>query len=383
MEDVLERARALVAAYDEEVRDVIPAGAEIIDAHVHVGRDIDGFVAPLDDLLATLRRYGVSRAFAFCMDAPDRHPAFGAANDRTLAAAEQSDGMLVPFVRLDLGEEPVEEATRCLDRGARGIKLHPRAQRFLLTDDRLAPIFALAAERRVPILIHGGRGLPPIADALRRLVDAHPEAQLIIAHGGIADLAGLSECFAARAGVFFDTSVWSPIDLLDVFGRVSPEQVLYASDYPYGQQPSSLLISIRTAQAAGLSDEEIGVMLGETAARIAAGEPAREPSPPRRRETLEQPISFARIHHYLAMATPLLWTRQSDTIGVLGLALNTCRERDGYADARERIAELVSCARDLWRTAAEADDEAERIELGRTTFRLIHLADIEAVTAAA
>ena len=383
MEDVLERARALVAAYDEEVRDVIPAGAEIIDAHVHVGRDIDGFVAPLDDLLATLRRYGVSRAFAFCMDEPDRHPAFRAANDRTLAAAEQSDGMLVPFVRLDLGEEPVEEATRCLDRGARGIKLHPRAQRFLLTDDRLAPIFALAAERRVPILIHGGRGLPPIADALRRLVDAHPEAQLIIAHGGIADLAGLSECFAARAGVFFDTSVWSPIDLLDVFGRVSPEQVLYASDYPYGQQPSSLLISIRTAQAAGLSDEEIGVMLGETAARIAAGEPAREPSPPRRRETLEQPISFARIHHYLAMATPLLWTRQSDTIGVLGLALNTCRERDGYADARERIAELVSCARDLWRTAAEADDEAERIELGRTTFRLIHLADIEAVTAAA
>ena len=383
MEDVLERARALVAAYDEEVRDVIPAGAEIIDAHVHVGRDIDGFVAPLDDLLATLRRYGVSRAFAFCMDEPDRHPAFRAANDRTLAAAEQSDGMLVPFVRLDLGEEPVEEATRCLDRGARGIKLHPRAQRFLLTDDRLAPIFALAAERRVPILIHGGRGLPPIADALRRLVDAHPEAQLIIAHGGIADLAGLSECFAARAGVFFDTSVWSPIDLLDVFGRVSPEQVLYASDYPYGQQPSSLFISIRTAQAAVLSDEEIGVMLGETAARIAAGEPAREPSPPRRRETLEQPISFARIHHYLAMATPLLWTRQSDTIGVLGLALNTCRERDGYADARERIAELVSCARDLWRTAAEADDEAERIELGRTTFRLIHLADIEAVTAAA
>ena len=383
MEDVLERARALVAAYDEEVRDVIPAGAEIIDAHVHVGRDIDGFVAPLDDLLATLRRYGVSRAFAFCMDEPDRHPAFRAANDRTLVAAEQSDGMLVPFVRLDLGEEPVEEATRCLDRGARGIKLHPRAQRFLLTDDRLAPIFALAAERRVPILIHGGRGLPPIADALRRLVDAHPEAQLIIAHGGIADLAGLSECFAARAGVFFDTSVWSPIDLLDVFGRVSPEQVLYASDYPYGQQPSSLLISIRTAQAAGLSDEEIGVMLGETAARIAAGEPAREPSPPRRRETLEQPISFARIHHYLAMATPLLWTRQSDTIGVLGLALNTCRERDGYADARERIAELVSCARDLWRTAAEAEDEAERIELGRTTFRLIHLADIEAVTAAA
>ena len=42
-----------------------------------------------------------------------------------------------------------------------------------------------------------------------------------------------------------------PIDLLDFYRQVSPEQVLYASDYPYGQQPSSLLIAVRTARAAG------------------------------------------------------------------------------------------------------------------------------------
>jgi hypothetical protein len=63
--------------------------------------------------------------------------------------------------------------------------------------------------------------------------------------------------------------------------------------------------------------------------------------------------------------------------------LNACSERDGHTDVRERISELVSCARDLWRTAAEAEDEEERRELGRLTFRLVHLADIEAVTLAA
>ena len=235
---------------------MIPEDAELFDAHVHVGRDIDGFVAPYDELMSFLGRYSVSRAFAFCMDEPDREPAFRAANDRTLAAAERSGGTLIPFARLDLAEEPIEEATRCLDLGARGIKLHPRSQGFLLNDERLAPVFALAAERRVPILIHGGRGLPPISDHLERLVDAYPEAQLIIAHGGIADLADLSEAFGGRAGVFFDTSVWSPIDLLDMFQRVSPEQVLYASDYPYGQQPGSFFISLRTARLSGLSEED-------------------------------------------------------------------------------------------------------------------------------
>jgi uncharacterized protein len=380
VEEVVERARRLISGYDEELRRAIPEGAELFDAHVHVGRDIDGFVAPYDELMSFLGRYGVGRAFAFCMDEPDREPAFRAANNRTLAAAERSGGTLIPFVRLDLAQEPIEEATRCLDLGARGIKLHPRSQGFLLNDERLAPVFALAAERRVPILIHGGRGLPPISDHLERLVDAYPDAQLIIAHGGIADLADLSEAFGGRAGVFFDTSVWSPIDLLDMFQRVSPEQVLYASDYPYGQQPGSIFISLRTARLSGLSEEQVRDMLGRSAARIANGEPPLEPTPANRRRTLEQPITFARIHHYLAMATPLLWTRQTDTIGVLGLALNACRERDGFEDERERIADLLACARDLWRTLPETESESERVALGRLTFRLIHLADILTVT---
>src|SRR5205814_3200699 len=126
------------------------------------------------------------------------------------AQARRSGERLIPFVRLDLGEDPIEEATRCLDLGARGIKLHPRAQRFLLNDERLAPVFALAAERRVPILIHGGRGLPPIADSLARLVDAYPEAPLIIAAAGIADLGQLAARFGGEAGGLLDTSGWRP-----------------------------------------------------------------------------------------------------------------------------------------------------------------------------
>ncbi|MEO8289881.1 MAG: amidohydrolase family protein [Gaiellaceae bacterium] len=378
MEQALERARALVAAYDEEVRALIPAGAELFDAHVHVGRDIDGFVAPLDELLSFLERDGVKRAFAFCLDEPDREPAFRAANDRTLEAARLSDGVLVPFARLDLAKEPVEEARRALDLGARGIKLHPRAQRFLLNDERLAPIFALSAERRVPILIHGGRGLPPIAEHLRSLVDKHPEAQLIIAHAGIADLAALSKAFGGHPGVFFDTSVWSPIDLLDMFHRVSPEQVLYASDYPYGQQPGSLFITLRTARLAGLSEEKIRNMLGGSAARIADGEAPLTPTAPNGLKTLALPITLARIHHYLAMATPLLWTRQPDTIGVLGLALNACAEQNGLA--AERIGDLIACARDLWRVLPEIENERDRLLVSRYTFRLVHLADILAVT---
>jgi predicted TIM-barrel fold metal-dependent hydrolase len=382
VEGVFDRADELVASYAAELEGGIPEGADVFDAHVHCGTDIDGFVSPLEELTTFLQASGASRAFCFCLDEPDRHPAFRAANDRTLDAASRSDGMLIPFVRLDLTTEPLEEAIRCLDRGARGIKLHPRAQSFLLNDGRLEPIFAIAAERRVPILIHGGRGLPPIADDLLRLVERHPEAQLIIAHGGIADLAALASRFAEHPGVYFDTSIWGAVDVLDLYYRVSPGQLLYASDYPYGRQPQSLLLDIRISRLAGYSEDELRGVLGRNAAGIADGLLQPKLTPPKRPTgTLTVPIQLARIHTYLTMATPLIWTRQQDVIGAVGLALNATDERDGYPDACARIADLLACARDLWTTSGEMVDDDERFRAGRRVQQLIHLADIEALTA--
>jgi predicted TIM-barrel fold metal-dependent hydrolase len=377
-----ERAQGLIERYDAELRQILPAGADIFDAHLHLGHDIDGMVGDYDQLETLMAHYGISRAFMFCLDEADHHPAFTAANNRTLAFAARSEGRLIPFVRLDLNESPIEEARRCLDAGARGIKLHPRAQKFTATDERLAPVFELAAERQVPILIHGGRGLPPIAAGLRALVDRYPDAALIIAHAGIADLAELARCMAGRKRVFFDTSTWSPIDLLDFYRQVPPEQVLYASDYPYGQQPSSLLMALKTARYAGYNDEQLRGMLGGTANALADGRELPEPTTPVGSGLYTQSMQLTRIHQYLSMATPLLWTRQPDTIGVLGLAINTCAERNGHVEEVDRIRELLEAASELWLAIPTIEDEVDQRLVMRLTHRLIHIADIEAVTAA-
>ena len=335
--DAIERANGLLALYADLARAELPAGSAVFDAHTHLGEDIDGMTGDPGELLPIQRAYRVTRSNVFCLDEPDRHPAFPAANDRTLAYAADAPDELVPYVRLDLDETPVEEATRCIDLGARGIKLHPRAQRFLPDDPRLEPVFALAAERRVPILIHGGRGLPPIADSLGRLLDRHAPPALIVAHAGIVDLAAMARNFAGRPGVFFDTSVWSPLDLLDLYRLVPPEQVVYASDYPYGRQPNSLLMAVRTARASGLDDDQVRALLHDTAARIADGHDPVPPGRPCGPAELSHPVTFLRIHQYLTMASAMLWMRHpSDSFGVLGLALNACDERTNGHRARDR-----------------------------------------------
>jgi uncharacterized protein len=379
--DALARAERLLASWSDELRAELPPDTRLFDAHTHLGDDIDGMRGRPDELVGVMDDFDIERAFVFCLDEPDREPAFRAPNDRTLAYARESGGRLIPFVRLDLNESPVDEARRCIDAGARGIKLHPRAQKISLEDVRLSPVFQLAAERKVPILIHGGRGLPPIAAHLETLVRSCENVQLIVAHAGIADMANLTSRFAGYPGVFFDTSTWSPVDLLDFYRRMPPEQVVYASDYPYGRQPSSLLMAVRTAKLAGFTEDDLRGMLYCNAARIADGEPPLEPSTPKGGEQFSQPTVLARIHGYLSMAAPLFWLRQPDSIGILGLALNTCEgPTNGYKEQTEQIRELIAAAEALYTDALALDDEDERRRLSRYAFRLVHLADILAVT---
>ena len=377
----LERARAVVDRWDEELRRELPENVRLFDAHTHLGHDIDGMVGRYDELVSLLDRYQFAGAFMFCLDEHDREPAFTVPNDRTLAHAERSDGRLVPFVRLDLTAQPLDEARRCLERGARGIKLHPRAQAFALDDERLQPIFALAVERDVPILIHGGRGLPPIAEDLETLVKRNEGVRLIVAHAGIADMAGLAGRLGGIPGVFFDTSVWSGLDLLDLYRQIAPEQVMYASDYPYGRQPNSLLVSVRTAKLAGFDDKQLRLMLGGSVRRMMEGEELEPLSAPKGPTSLVQPLTFARIHQYISMAVPLLWLRQRDAIGAIGLAVNASRERsNGHPEQSERIQELLMTAQELWRACGELDDDDERVRAFRGAIQLVNLADMVSLT---
>ncbi len=103
----------------------------MIDAHTHLGLDEDGRSLTLEQLLDQLdARARAAHACSRCTT-PSASPPTRLPNDRVLAWAAESEGRLVPFARLDPAEGPLAEAERCLAAGARGIKLHPRAQSFV------------------------------------------------------------------------------------------------------------------------------------------------------------------------------------------------------------------------------------------------------------
>lgn len=350
-----------------------PPGLRVWDAHTHLGVDEDGFTLSVEELLETMRAYAVERVFSFPLNDPDRRPGYRVPNDRVMRWAAESDGAIVPFCRLDLTEEPIAEAERCLDAGARGIKLHPRAQAFDFGEAALNPVFRLAAERRVPILIHAGRGLPAIADDLRNLVEHHSEAQLILAHGAIADLEHIARTLINHPNVLYDTSVWSSTDLRALLASASPEQIVFASDMPYGMPGTAQLVLSLVLRRAGATEAQTRAIFWGNADRAARGEPAESLSPPLLTRERSAPLQRLRIHDYLVMTQTLMWSQMGDRPGALGLALRACDT--GGSDDLGDVAELLEAVQELWSEALGSEDETAARELTRAAIRLLQIAD--------
>ena len=115
------------------------------------------------------------------------------------------------FARSEPGERFQAELEAGLDAGARGIKLHTSLPGYDFSHPQLDVAFALAAERRVPMLFHTGRAVPPFARDLAGLLERHPGAQVVLAHCAIADLHAV--CALRHPNIRFDTSLWNSLDV--------------------------------------------------------------------------------------------------------------------------------------------------------------------------
>ncbi|MFI4991205.1 MAG: amidohydrolase family protein [Solirubrobacterales bacterium] len=316
-----------LAPFLAEVEAMRPPDTEVIDAHTHLGLDEDGRSLTLAQLLAQLDAAEARRACVFPLHDPERHPSYRVPNDRVLGWAAESDERLVPFCRLDPAEDPVDEAERCLAVGARGIKLHPRAQAFQFDGQEMDRVFALAEEASVPILIHAGRGLPPLAEGLAELALCHPGAPLILAHGAICDQGILTTRLADHPAVLYDISCFFPLDVIELFARVPAERIVFASDPPYGMPATTLYLALRIARQAALDQRATKAMLGGTMAALIDGHELPAITAPRRGPSITLSGRLARVYGYASLVGPALFTGVAEQAhAMLEMALAACRD---------------------------------------------------------
>jgi uncharacterized protein len=303
----------------DRLRSEVP-GLKLMDAHTHLGsNDPDGYRCARAELVEALEHID-GRAIVFPMQEPDGYPA---ANDMVLREAEASEGRLVAFCRLDPHDNALAEAERALAAGACGIKLHPRAERFALDHPGLAPVFALADERHLPVLCHAGRGIPALGRHAIEACGNHPGMRLILAHAGISDLSWIWRDAAAHPNLFFDTAWWSASDLQALLALVPPGQVLMASDAPYSSPPWGATATLRHALQVGLDQDQLRGVLGGQAARLVAGEEPLDLGPAPGAERLTRDPLLERAYAFLTGALGQMFAGVEPT-ELLALARLAC-----------------------------------------------------------
>jgi hypothetical protein len=338
----------------DETRALLPAAAVVVDAHTHLGRDEDGQSLELRALIEFLDQIATTaRACTFPLHDPERRPGYRVPNDRVLRWAQESEGRLYPYCRLDPADDPVSEAERCLALGARGIKLHPRAQAFGFGNAAAESIWKVADEAKVPILIHAGRGMSRM-DPLADLALRYPDVVLVLAHTALADQGMFASRLADHPNVFYDTATFSVFDQIELFARVPVERIVFASDVPYGRPFGALHAALRIAAYAGLDEGERRALVGGTMSDILDRRPLAAPTPPRVPEI--RPVSgrLMRVNGYLLMAFAAALSAGpppefSRSLPFVALARAACRDPDPGAagPALARIDELLSAAEQL------------------------------------
>jgi predicted TIM-barrel fold metal-dependent hydrolase len=309
----------LVTAWHRASSTVLPPGTQVWDAHTHEGQnDPDGVVGTAPRLLEKLDAAGHRGAVLISSMEPTgyREP-----NDRILSIAAQSDGQLIPYLRVDPRQGPasVAEAERSLANGARGIKMHPRGEAFSVSDPTVTDLGRVAAAHGVPILFHAGRGIPALGEDVLRLLEQVDDLNVILGHAGISDLSWIGPEAADNPGLFFDTAWWSMPSILMLFATVAPRQIVYASDTPYGSPEMISTIAMRGAAAAGYSDEAMRAVFGQNILSLVKGErPVVAGSPAGSGIMPQDPVVYTVYSSFHAAVTQLL--RGGDPAEAVSLA---------------------------------------------------------------
>ena len=181
-----------------------------------------------------------------------------------LSQVGENEGLL-PFGGIHPDNEDYEEILDdIVSRGFKGIKLHPQYQKTDVCDEKYIRIVKAAAQRDLIVLFHGGLdvGLPDLdlsaPSHTARLLDAVPEAKVVMAHfGGWKQWDEVERLLVGR-NVYFDIStsltddVITPEQAARIIRNHGSDKILFATDSPW----SSTADTIRRVNALDITEED-------------------------------------------------------------------------------------------------------------------------------
>lgn len=214
----------------------------IIDFHVHMGKSSKGDSYTVDDLLASMDKFGIERSGLSILNGVETGPL----NDRVMEAVRLHPDRITGFAYINPRDpHAIDEVNRCLSvEGMRGVKFHSwKHGYFPDNNSALDGIIDAIEPYGVPILTH--TGTPPLSlpQQWAMVAERHPNVKFVFAHIGYLDYGyGCVECAKKLPNVYVDTAGQVEIQVMQkALEDLGPDRIIWATDWPY-KYPGSELV---------------------------------------------------------------------------------------------------------------------------------------------
>jgi predicted TIM-barrel fold metal-dependent hydrolase len=242
----------------------------IIDSHVALGTE-HHLHLEVDELLRRMDAHGIACAIARPMGGElVIHNRAG--NDRVLAGGNRIRGLV--SINPWAGCGAIDELSRCRDRGAVGLYLHPSRQGFFPTDPIAQPLIEFAQRARWPVIFHTGTYIHSDVLAVAEVARRFPEMTFI------CDCAGFADMWFELPGLLAETTnvmlcaalIWTRAIKVAI-DTAGADRVLFGSSEPR----DSVEAALRRIERIGLSALQQRAILCDNAQRLFAVSPVPSP----------------------------------------------------------------------------------------------------------
>ena len=220
-------------------------------------------------VLATLDEAGIDACILFIGDVPDDPRTMNAEMLAIVAGEER----ILPgcLVNPTMGPLALDDLRRCVDKGARTVKLMAARHKYRIDSACVDPVMALAKELGIPATIHSGSELSGCAPMyIGTLAQRHPDVPIIMDHMGYREWCGQAvDAAIANSNIYLGTTLIAaaePILIKNIVrgGQIGADRIVFGSNSPAGVA----LHGVNGIRRVGFTSAEEALILGETFKRI-------------------------------------------------------------------------------------------------------------------
>lgn len=243
----------------------------VIDAHTHIiSQDGSG---SLENLISILKKTSISKVVVLAI-----HPEIP--NEPVRDAFLKYPEKIIPFASLNpLEKESCKKLNYLIKKlKFKGLKIHPRKQKFEISDKKILPLLKEAENLKIPVVIDtfiwkseiSLEGLMPIhIDKIARKL---PGLKIIMAHAGGMKFEDAFLVAKVNENVFWEISYTisllrgSPYEEKFIFlmKKLGADKIIYGSDHPYNSLDKTYIQTYLILKKYRFTEKEKEYIFGKT-----------------------------------------------------------------------------------------------------------------------